>query len=90
MAALKEDAAAQQRQVAVLAEKEPADLWRSDLAAFLVALADEEASEATRGAELLKQQKQSRGGGGGAKVRVESQHGEGRERERVDVRPGHV
>lgn len=62
VAALKEDAAAQQRQVAALSQTEPSDLWRSDLAGFLVALETEEAGEALRGAELLKQQKQSRGG----------------------------
>ena len=66
MTALKEDAAAQQRQVAALSLTEPSDLWRSDLAGFLVALETEEAGEVLRGAELLKQQKQSRGGGGGA------------------------
>jgi hypothetical protein len=62
VAALKEDAAEKQRQVAALAQTEPSDLWRDDLAGFLVALEAEEAGEAARGAELLKQQKQSRGG----------------------------
>ena len=66
MAALQEDAAVQQRQVAALAARDPRDLWAADLNAFLAALDAEEAAEAGRRDELVRQQKQSRGGGGGA------------------------
>jgi len=68
VAALQEDAAAQERQVAALARRDPRDLWAADLDAFLAALDAEEATEAGRREELVRQQKQSRGGGGGAKV----------------------
>ena len=65
VAALQEDAAAQERQVAALAARDPRDLWAADLDAFLAALDGEEAAEAGRREELVRQQKQSRGGGGG-------------------------
>ena len=68
LAALQGDAAAQERQVAALAARDPRDLWAADLDAFLAALDAEEAAEAGRRDELVRQQKQSRGGGGGAKV----------------------
>ncbi len=70
VAALQEDSAAQERQVAALARRDPRDLWAADLDAFLAALDGEEAAEAGRREELVRQQKQSRGGGGGgAKVK---------------------
>ncbi len=56
----------QQRQVAALAARDPRELWAADLDAFLAALDAEEAAEAGRRDELVRQQKQSRGGGGGA------------------------
>lgn len=63
VAALQDDAAAQERQVALLAARDPRDLWAADLDAFLAALDAEEAVEAGRREELVRQQKQSRGGG---------------------------
>ena len=68
VAALQQDAAAQECQVAALARRDPRDLWAADLDAFLAALDAEEAAEAGRREELVRQQKQSRGGGGGAEV----------------------
>ena len=70
VAALQDDAAAQERQVAALAQRDPRDLWAADLDAFLAALDAEEAAEAGRREELVRQQKQSRGGGGGGGAKV--------------------